>query len=199
MGKDGGLVEIRLHGPLSAKYGASHRLAISSPREAIDALDCNYPGFRRAFLEAAPHYALFIDGEWMDEERVGRQNVPHWPVHREIDICPVIEGRIVGLIAAGVTALTGITGITATIIGGVIAVGLMIGVSMLLAPKTKKKPSEDSAKETESYMFSGPENVTEQGVAVPLVYGYVHCGSVVISAGMEVAEVPIPGVITGAT
>jgi hypothetical protein len=95
-----------------------------------------------------------------------------------------------------VTALTGgaITGVAATIIGGVIALGLMVGASMLLAPKTKKKPSGEDTKKDESYMFSGPENVTEQGVAVPLVYGYVHTGSVVVSAGLEVSEIPITGV-----
>jgi predicted phage tail protein len=201
MGNDGGLVEIRLHGALSAKYGASHRLAISSPREAIDAIDTNHPGFRRDFLTAAPRYGLYVDGEWLEEDKVDRTLIPHFPVQRELDICPIIEGRFVGMIAAGVTALTGgaITGVAATIIGGVIALGLMVGASMLLAPKTKKKPGGDDTKKDESsYMFSGPENVTEQGVAVPLVYGYVHCGSVVVSAGLEVSEIPISGATVSA-
>ena len=39
------LTEIKLYGALEAKYGAIRRYAISSPREAIKALDANIPGF----------------------------------------------------------------------------------------------------------------------------------------------------------
>lgn len=188
-------VTIRLHGPLAETYGREHRLAIASPREAIDALDTNYPGFRRDFLKVAPRYGLYADGAWLEEDTIDRKLIPHYPIARELDICPVIEGRLVGAIAAGIGAvIPALAGtVAATIIGGAITLGLLIGVSLLLAPKVKKKSSEDSAKD-ESYLFSGPENVTEQGVAVPLIYGVVHCGSVVISAGMEVSELPISGV-----
>ena len=38
----------------------------------------------------------------------------------------------------------------------------------------------------ESYSFSGIQNVSKQGVAVPVVYGETIVGSVVISAGIDV-------------
>jgi predicted phage tail protein len=177
------LVTVRLHGPLADTYGGEHRFAVRSPREAIDALDANYPGFRRDFLKTQ-FYGVLADGDWREPGE--GFDVATSPVARELDFAPMIEGRITGTIVAGL-GLIGITGVAATILAGVITVGLLVGVSLLLAPKPKKKTSEDSKKD-ESYMFSGPENVTEQGVAVPLVYGRCFVGSVVVSAGLEVAD-----------
>jgi predicted phage tail protein len=180
------LVTVRLHGPLAERYGGEHRFAIGSPREAIAALDANYPGFRRDFLRTE-YYGLLVDGDWREPGE--GFDVAQSPVGREIDFCPMVEGRITGVIVAGLGYL-GITGVTATILAGVITVGLLAGISLLLTPKPKQKTAKDSSKD-ESYIFSGPENVTEQGVSVPLIYGRVFCGSVVVSAGLEVADVAI--------
>jgi predicted phage tail protein len=180
-------VTIRLHGPLGDKYGGEHQFYIRSPREAIDALDANYPGFRGDFL-AVGHYALLVDGDWRNEENC--PDVANAPISKELDICPIIEGRFdpVTLIAGAITSLTGgaISGVAATVIGGIITLGLLTGISLLLAPK-QKKVDRDSGKD-DNYMFSGAENVTEQGAPVPLVYGRCFVGSVVVSAGFEVAE-----------
>lgn len=178
------LVTIRVHGPLGEKYGLEHRFNIRTPREAIDALDANYPGFRRDFL-AIERYALLADGDWRDDEASALL-----PVSREIDLHPIIEGRISGLIISGVAALIG-PGIAATIIGTALTIGLLVGVSLLLTPKAKK-PNADTEKD-DSYMFSGPENVVEQGVPVPLVYGHCFVGSVVASFGAEVTELVTTG------
>jgi predicted phage tail protein len=188
---ENGLVTVRLHGPLADTYGGEHRFAINSPREAIAALDANYPGFRRDFLKTQ-YYGLLVDGDWREE--CPDFDVATAPVARQVDFCPMVEGRITGAIVAGL-GLIGVTGVTATILAGVITVGLLVGVSLLLAPKPKKKTAEDSPKD-ESYIFAGPENVTEQGVAVPLVYGRCFVGSVVVSAGLEVADQFIPGAST---
>lgn len=176
-------ITVRLHGPLGDKYGELHQFYIRSPREAVDALDANYPGFRADFL-AIPSYGLLVDGDWRSEENC--PDVANAPIAKELDICPIIEGRIFGAIVSAVTAITGLTGVAATIVGGIITLGLLTGISLLLAPKQKKVDRKDT--KDENYMFSGAENVTEQGAPVPLVYGRCHVGSVVISAGFEVAE-----------
>lgn len=176
-------VMVRLHGILGDQYGPEHRFAINSPREAINALDANFPGFRRDFL-AVKHYGLLVDGDWRDEDTC--PDVANAPIGRELDICPIIEGRIYAPILAGVQALVG-TGVISTVIAGTITIGLSIAASLLLAPKPKKATS-DAGTKNENYIFAGPENVTEQGVAVPLIYGRCFVGSVVISAGLEVAE-----------
>lgn len=167
-------VAVHLHGPLGDRFGDRHDFAVGTPIEAIRALDANYPGFMNAFREHE-HYAIYADGDWYGDEHL------NFPVAREVHFCPVIEGRAF-LGAALVTAIfPAITGTTATIIGGVLMTGLLLGVSLLFAPKkAKSKSSKD-----ENYSFSGADNVTEQGAPVPLIYGRVHAGTVVVSAGLE--------------
>ena len=40
----------------------------------------------------------------------------------------------------------------------------------------------------DSYSFSGVQNVSRQGVPVPIIFGEVICGSVTVSAGIDVAQ-----------
>lgn len=169
------LVAVHLHGPLGAQFGERFDLAIKTPVEAIHALDANFPGFMNAFREHE-HYAIFADGDWLSDEHV------NLPVARELHFCPVIEGRVeIGALLVGALIPSIAHTAVATIIGGVLMTGLLLGVSLLMAPKTAKK---DSSKD-QNYSFSGTENVTTQGAPVPLIYGRVHATSVVISAGLE--------------
>ena len=177
------LITVRLHGPLGDQYGAEHRFQISSPREAIAALDANFPGFKRDFFKIG-RYGLLVDGDWRDETNC--PDVANAPISKEIDICPIIEGRLHIPITMAVAAVIG-PGVVATTIGSAITLALLVGVSLLLSPKPKKATGRDGSK-NENYIFSGPENVTEQGVPVPLVYGRCFVGSVVVSAGLEVSE-----------
>lgn len=182
------MIAVRLHGPLGEKYGAEHRFDVRSPREALLALDANYRGFRRDFI-SYKHYALIVDGDWVPPE-AANGDPASVPVSREVDIVPFVEGRVFAIVP--LLAAVGITGLAGQIIGGLILTALMLGITYLLSPKPKKKAAEDSKKDN-SYIFSGPENVTEQGAAVPIVYGKVHVGSVVVSAGLEVADlIPVP-------
>ena len=42
-----------------------------------------------------------------------------------------------------------------------------------------------------SFNFSGIQNTSRAGVAVPVIYGEVLTGSVVVSAGIETAQVEV--------
>jgi predicted phage tail protein len=171
------LVDVHLHGPLGERFGEKHRFAVNNPVEAISALDANYPGFVAAF-NAHGHYFIHADGDWRDGD-----DAAFMPVSKELHFVPRIEGRAfmgAALVGALFPAIAGTA--AATIIGGVLMTGLLLGISFLLTPKAKK-PKETP--KDENYGFSGPENVTTQGAPVPLIYGRVHAGSVVISAGLE--------------
>lgn len=173
------LVNVHLHGPLADKFGAHHAFAIRTPAEAVHALDANYPGFIAAFV-AHERYGIVADDDVRDDVSIG------YPVSREIHFVPVIEGRyFIGPAIIGSLLGIGAATATAQILGGLLMAGLMMGLSMLLTPRPKAK---DETKKDESYSFTGPENTTGQGVAVPLCYGRVFCGSVVISAGLEIGS-----------
>lgn len=177
------LIAVHLYGPLADKYGDRHAFAIQTPREAVAALAANYPGFIADFSASGIYY-IHADGDWRDGEAAATM-----PVAREIHLVPQVEGEaFLGALAIGALfpAIAGT--MTATIIGGLLVTGLLVGLSFLLRPKQPKQV-EDAARDEDSYAFSGAENVTAQGVAVPLVYGRVHCGSVVVSAGLEARDV----------
>jgi predicted phage tail protein len=170
------LVAVNLHGSLGEQFGRIHHFAVRSPREAVQAMDANYPGFLREFAKN-PEYWIVCDGDLRSGEHAGVL-----PVSKEMHFVPKVEGnQFIGpmLVGAVFPSLAGTLG--AQIIGGLLMSALFIGLSMLIAPKKK----DDDEKKTENYAFTGPENVTGQGVPVPLVYGRVFAGSVVASAGLD--------------
>ncbi len=89
----------------------------------------------------------------------------------------------------------------ASAVGGLGASLALGGVSQLLAPVPKIAPPSQpsyytptSTKETQldpqkSYSFSGIQNTSKVGSAVPIVYGETIVGSVVISANFNTLEV----------
>lgn len=191
---DTGLVTVRLWGVLADEFGHEHHFAISSPGEAVRALDANYPNFRRAMIRY-PAYHIRADGDW----REGRLGILA-PVSRELDIVPAVEGAgletllataVIApmLTSAGVAAATAAT--IASVIAPLIITALLVGVSLLLTPKPKKKTKDD--KKEDSFIFSGPEATIGQGAAVPLIYGRCWVGPTVISAGIETGEEKIEG------
>ena len=84
---------------------------------------------------------------------------------------------------------TGFTlGAAASNIIGSIGIGLALtGISTLLTPTTQLSTGTDSDFDPrKSYSFSGIQNVARQGVPVPIIYGEVLVGSIVVSAGIDV-------------
>lgn len=178
------LVKVHLYGALAAKFGTPHEFAISTPREAVRALDANFPGFYRELVKVE-RYAIVADDDVRDGD-----GAADLTLSRDLHLVPKIEGQAF-LGPALITAIfPAITGTAASILGGLLVAGIAFGLSMLLKPKQPEQKTEDPNKDN-SYAFTGPENVTDQGAAVPLIYGRVFTGSVVISAGLSVADVAI--------
>jgi len=92
--------------------------------------------------------------------------------------------------SAGFTATAG-TGFSAYALAGNIGIGLVLsGVAGLLTPLPTVPSSEQDPRR--SFSFSGIQNTSRAGVAVPIVYGSeVLVGSVVISAAIETVQVEV--------
>lgn len=118
----------------------------------------------------------------------------------------------IGLIAisfllpgAGLFGTTSVFGVTAAQGGAVLAglgtaasaIGLSLvvgGVSQLLTPTPQlgaanARGIDEVTDPRRSFSFSGIQNVSRQGIPVPIIYGEVFTGSVVISAGINVEEI----------
>ena len=63
------------------------------------------------------------------------------------------------------------------------------GVATMLTPVPEVSEREQDPRL--SFNFSGIQNTSRAGVAVPVIYGEVLTGSVVISAGIETAQVEV--------
>ena len=114
-------------------------------------------------------------------------------------------GAVIGGIGAGVVGAT-----AATAIGYVGAALVLGGTAQLLSPTmstdspgafgstspTRARSRDSFAPENNevadnrsSYIFNGAVNLTAQGNPVPLCYGRMRVGSVVISAGLSVEDI----------
>jgi predicted phage tail protein len=69
----------------------------------------------------------------------------------------------------------------------------LLGVTVLLAGALNPNDPNDrgEVEQRASFLFDGPINVNTQGGCVPVVFGTVRTGSVIISAGLEVEEVAV--------
>jgi len=65
------------------------------------------------------------------------------------------------------------------------------GVAQMIAPTPKASEPSERAENKPSYSFNGAVNTTAQGHPVPVGYGRLIVGSAVISAGIDVSEIPV--------
>jgi predicted phage tail protein len=205
---------IVLHGALATRFGASFELDVRSPVEAVRALIVQIKGFRQALREG--HYRVLKAREHVVESldleelklRLGRS--------KEIHIVPVIAGSasgwgkilagvaIIGLAIAAPYALGLEAGLGASAIGGATAFGVGIsfgniaalgaavalsGVAQMLSPAPTLAGGSASVDRKESFLFGSADNVTAQGVPVPIGFGEFVTGSVVISVGLSTEEI----------
>jgi predicted phage tail protein len=79
-----------------------------------------------------------------------------------------------------------------TVLLGLGASLVLGGVAQLLSPVPKLPQGSDSPDDPRrSFSFSGIQQTSRQGVPVPVVYGEMLVGSVVISAGIDTVQVAV--------
>lgn len=184
---------IRLYGPLRKFLGKRvFRAEVSTAAEAVRCLLANFPHLEAHM--ASQHYKVQVGSEAISEEEL------HFPSSEKEDIriIPVIVGSGAAVkIIAGV-ALVALSFITfgaglAFIKPVLFGIGLSLtagGVAQLLTPVPKTALGPESEKDArQSYGFSGIQNVSRQGVSLPVVYGTMYVGSVVVSAGVNTDQV----------
>ena len=190
------LRKIKLYGKLAKFIG--HRVLeadVATAAEAVRFLLANWPELEAHMSDQ--HYRVSVGTYDIDLEEL------HHPAGAApISFVPVVAGAgAVGRIIAGI-ALIALSfliiplGIAAAGAGIATAVGLagasllLGGIAQLLTPTPKVAQGVDKQDDPrKSYSFSGIQNTSRQGVPVPIVYGETIVGSVVISAGIDTAQV----------
>tara|TARA_Y100001973_G_scaffold29534_1_gene44653 strand:+ start:2055 stop:2675 length:621 start_codon:yes stop_codon:yes gene_type:complete len=202
------LRKIKLYGKLAKFVG--HRVLeadVHNAAEAVKFLVANWPALDQHM--AKQYYKVDVGSSALALDEIG------YPIGSEdISITPVVAGagntgRIilgVALIAAAVylpgsNAIWGASGglgfgatnaagqaiFSGYALAGNVGIMLVLsGVAGLLTPVPKPPSSEEDPQN--SFSFSGIQQTSRAGTAVPVCYGEILTGSVVISAEIDVSE-----------
>ena len=189
------LRKLKLYGQLAEFIGHKEfDVFVDNVGQAVSFLIHNFPELE---LYMSPKYYQVKVGNYsISEEEVC------YPVGKEdIHFVPVISGsggvgRILGgaaLIGLGLGPLGAKfafgTGLTGTFIGkaAVFAGGALVlgGVSEMLFPMPSEQQFSSEEDPRLSFSFSGVQNTSRAGTPVPIVYGEIFTGSVVISAAID--------------
>lgn len=197
---------IKVYGKLAKHLGQrSFKAAVRTPAEAVRFLLANFPDLRGVLSEG--DYKVTVGRNQLD--LTDHPEHLHFPVASQepIRIIPVIAGAEgVGQVLAGVALVafsllfapgaalaSGLftLGSQAASIGVGIGASLILGgVAQMLTPTPTIQQGTDGDNDPrKSYSFSGIQNVSRQGVPVPVIYGEVFTGSIVVSAGINTEEV----------
>ena len=189
------LSKIKVYGKLARFLGQrTFEAEINCTLDAIRFLTANFPNLQSHMIEQN-YFVKVGDYEVNDKELdvpVGQQ---------EIKIVPVVVGaKGIGKIIAGVVlvgaviatggfggAAIGTFGIGAgsigvgTIVAGIGANLILTGAAEMMTPVENNTDNDDPA----SFSFNGILNTINAGVAIPVVYGEVFTGSIIVSAGLD--------------
>lgn len=186
---------IRLYGQLAKRIG--HRVleaSISTPAEAFRFLAANFPHERQHIIDQ--RYAIYVG----DYRLAGHEQLNIPLGRQELRIIPVFSGSIdvfglIGDIGDAASAIIGVS--TGTVVNAVVGVAISVGASYLAASLAKPAPQLTAAPSPRAktadprvnFSFSGVQNTARAGVPVPIVYGEIIVGSVVISAEVDTVQV----------
>lgn len=172
------MLKLNLYGTLADKYGKEHKLEVNSFAEAIKAMTTNFADFGRDMGEEV--YCL------KDKEVLTAETLTIQFKSGDLHLIPKADGDIT---AAIVTTLIGVTGTAATVIAVVANIVINIALSCIanmLASTPEVNPSDygdnESPDKNPSFLFQGAQNRSEQGAAIPIVYGEMMVGSHTISS-----------------
>ena len=196
------LRKLTVYGRLRQFLGQSHfEVAVNNPRQAFAFLIANFP-------EVEHHMTNQLYKVKMGDLEI-TEDLLEIKGEGDIKIIPIAVGGISivigGLLTAGGAAASAATaGFFATAIGGVVASGLTaIGTSMLIdgvtsiiapTPKVPNFNAADTLSDNDpnvqaNFGFNSITNTTRAGVPVPIIYGQVFTGSIVISSGIDTVQV----------
>ena len=187
-------------GKLRKFLGKSYfEAAVKSPKQALSFLMANFEGLGKHMNDQ--FYKIKMGGNDITEDYLSMSG------EGDIKIIPVATGAgpfIIGaaLIGAGAYAASfaGAAFLGAGFISGTLATALTgVGVSMIVGgiiDLITPQPSLDIASISDvdprirgSYSFNGIQNVSSSGVPIPILYGLVFSGSIVISSGTDTAQI----------
>tara|TARA_A100001391_G_scaffold176739_1_gene140172 strand:- start:663 stop:1268 length:606 start_codon:yes stop_codon:yes gene_type:complete len=194
------LKKIKVYGKLRQFLGKSYfEAAVRSPQQAVNFLMANFEGLQKHMNDQI--YKIKMGGRVITEDYLSMTG------QGDIQIIPIATGGLnfavgllfsgfaaeVGAFAAGVLGSqligTGITAILSTVGTSMIIGGVTDLIAPQNSPSNASSVSDTDPRMRGSYSFSGIQNVSTSGVPVPILYGLVFSGSILISSGTDTAQI----------
>jgi len=201
------LSKIKVYGRLARFLGErSFEAEITTPLHAFKFLLANFPHLERHMMEQ--NYCVKVGKDEIDETElfnpIGQQ---------EIKIVPVATGSrgftrilagvaLIGaaILAPGAAPAFGFGGFTAaggatTFAAGLTAAAANVGAYLILSGTAQmltpvpQPPGVSEDPQSQNFSFSGVQNTSRAGTALPVIYGEIFAGSLVVSAGIDTVQI----------
>lgn len=153
------MIAVDLKGVLGKKFGEKWELEVDSVYEIFEAIQANKRNSAKIFADAAKlasHFIVFVNGKILASYSVFSKILKP---NDFVQIVPIVQGG---------------SPLVLFVIGMILQVVSMI----LLKALSPKKPKDVK---TSSTILTGTRNVSSRNVVVPIGYGRMRVGSVVIS------------------
>ena len=195
------MVNVRFYGSLK-QFGSEFNLDCKTPAEVVHALTSQIPKLRQFIQQGL--FTVRVGREYLDNRYLEQGLNQSLKEDATVHFTPVLKGSkkaglfqtIVGAVMVVVGVFTLQAGGAALIAGGI---GLMAGgvAQMLTKMPTMRGVTQTGAVKTESSKeekkqstsFSNLSNMVAQGKSMPLAYGLIRTGTLVISQGVETMDV----------
>ena len=200
------LSKIKVYGRLARFLGErTFEAEISSPTDVFKFLLANFPSLESHMMEQ--NYCVKVGNYEISETEL---DIPTG--NQEIKIVPVVMGArkgfgrfLLGAVLIGAAVFTGGAGVgfsglafkanaivplaAPTLTSSLLAAAGNLGIYLALsgaAEMISPTPNPDSASDDPaSFTFNGIQNTIRAGVAIPVVYGEIFTGSLVVSGGID--------------
>lgn len=198
------MVNVRFYGSLK-QFGTKFTLDCKTPAEVVHALTSQIPNLRQFIQHGL--FTVRVGREYLDNRYLEQGLNQNLKENATVHFTPVLRGsKRSGLFQTIVGAAMVVVGVVTSWAGGAALVaagiGLMAGgvAQMLTKMPTMRgvtatgavKPESVKSKQEEkkqSTSFSNLSNMVAQGKSMPLAYGLIRTGTLVISQGVETMDV----------
>lgn len=190
------MVTVRFYGSLK-QFGTQFELDCQDTAEVIRALCNQIKGFRQHLQQG--FYKVRIGKEYLDNRYLDKGLFYKLKEGMTVHFTPVLQGAkkggvfqaVLGVALVGAALLLGPVGLgvlgstSAMMMGAMGASMLLGGVAQMLTKTPSMSNGFNDQDKKQSTAFSGLQNMTAQGQVVPLSYGRIMCGSMIVSQGVE--------------
>lgn len=195
------MVNVRFYGSLK-QFGSDFRLDCQTTAEVIHALTSQIPKLRQFIQQGL--FTVRVGRDYFDNRYLEKGLSQKLKEDATVYFTPILKGSkrgglfgvitgvalIAGALALGPLGFSVIGANAAWMVGGLGASLLLGGVAQMLTKMPEMKMGTEKEKK-QSTAFSNLSNMTAQGKPMPLAYGRMRVGSLIISQGVETMDTEI--------